>query len=35
MILNKTNGLVIAKLYGRNPDAWPGKPIEAYAELRS
>jgi hypothetical protein len=32
MVLNKTNGAVIAKLYGRNTDAWAGKPIELYAD---
>lgn len=32
MILNKTNGLVLLKLYGRNPEGWVGKPIEVYAD---
>ena len=32
MILNKTNGLAIAKLYGRSSDAWIGQPIEVYTE---
>ena len=32
MILNKTNGLAIAKLYGRSSDAWIGQPIEVYSE---
>jgi hypothetical protein len=32
MVLNKTNGVVLAKRYGRNSDDWTGKPIEVYAE---
>ena len=32
MILNKTNGLAIAKLYGRSSDAWISQPIDVYTE---
>lgn len=31
-VLNKTNGLVIAKMYGRKPLEWAGKPIELFAD---
>ena len=32
MVANKTNSLVIAKLYGRDSDSWIGRSIEVYAE---
>ena len=32
MILNKTNGLTLADLYGRYPDGWVGKALEVYAD---
>ena len=30
MILNKTNAIVIARIYGKQTDAWLKKPIEVY-----
>jgi hypothetical protein len=32
MVLNKTNALAIAKVYGRQPEAWAGKSIQVYAD---
>ena len=33
MILNKTNALTIARIYGPDTAAWIGKPIEIYFDV--
>jgi hypothetical protein len=32
VVLNKTNALALANAFGDDTDAWPGKPIEIWAE---
>jgi hypothetical protein len=31
LVCNKTNGLIIGEVYGKNTDNWAGKPITLYA----
>lgn len=33
LVLNRTNALAIARLYGDDTDAWPGKKVVLYASL--
>lgn len=33
MVLNQTNGMMIASLYGDDTDTWGGKPIELYTAM--
>ena len=35
MVINQTNGMMIASLYGDDTDHWPGRPVELYTAMVS